>query len=52
MSNVEDDNNQGEINTKHRNYNADNDDVSEFYTNDVPKHKLLLVNPAIHFLIN
>ena len=33
MSNVEDDNNQGETNINHRNYNADNDDISEFHTN-------------------
>ena len=32
MSNVEDDNNQGEINNNHRNYNADDDDKSEFHT--------------------
>ena len=33
MSNVEDDNNQGEINVNHRNDNADDDDTSEFHTN-------------------
>ena len=33
MSNVEDDNNQGEMNTNHRKYNADDDDISEFHTN-------------------
>ena len=33
MSNVEDDNNHGEINANHRKYNADDDDISEFYTN-------------------
>ena len=33
MSNVENDNHQGEINTNHRHYNADDDDISEFHTN-------------------
>ena len=33
MSNVEDDKNQGIINTNHRKYNADDDDISEFHTN-------------------
>ena len=33
MSNVEDDNNQGKINDKHRKYNADDDDISQFHTN-------------------
>ena len=33
MSNIEDDNNQGEINVNHRKYNADDDDISEFHTN-------------------
>ena len=33
MSNIEDDNNQGEINTNHRKYNADDDDISEFHNN-------------------
>ena len=34
MSNIEDDNNQGEINVNHRKYNADDDDISEFNNND------------------
>ena len=33
ISNIEDDNNQGEINTNHRKYNADDDDISEFHNN-------------------
>ena len=33
-SNVEDNNKQGEINTNHRKYNADDDDISEFHNND------------------
>ena len=34
ISNVEDDNNQGEINTNHRKYNADDDDdISELHNN-------------------
>ena len=33
MSNIEDDNDQGEINFNHRKYNADDDDISEFHTN-------------------
>ena len=33
MSNVEDDNNQGEINVNHRKYNVDDDDILEFNTN-------------------
>ena len=33
ISNVKDDNNQGEINTNHRKYNADDDDISEFHNN-------------------
>ena len=33
MSNIEDDNNQGKINTNHRKNNADDDDISEFHTN-------------------
>ena len=33
MSNVEDDNNQGKINGKHRKYNVDDDDIWEFHTN-------------------
>ena len=33
MSNTEDDNNQGKINTNHRKNNADDDDISEFHTN-------------------
>ena len=33
MSNIEDDNNQGEINVNHRKYNADDDDISEFNNN-------------------
>ena len=32
MSIVEDDNNQREINVNHRNYNADDDDISDFNT--------------------
>ena len=32
MSNVEDDNNQGEINTNHLKYNTDDDDISELHT--------------------
>ena len=33
MSNVEDDNNQGEINTNNRKYNPDDDDISEIHNN-------------------
>ena len=33
ISNVEDDNNQGEINTNHLKYNAYDDDISEFHNN-------------------
>ena len=33
MPNIEDDNNQGEINTNHRKNNAYDDDISEFHTN-------------------
>ena len=33
ISNVEDDDNHGEINVNHRKYNDDDDDISEFNTN-------------------
>ena len=33
ISNVEDDNNQGERNTNNRKYNTDDDDISEFHNN-------------------
>ena len=58
-SNIEDDNNQGEINTKHRKYNADDDDILELHNNvnsdnseDRSRIQLLLVNPAIMFSLN
>ena len=59
MPNIEDDNNQGEINTNHRKYNPDDNDYQNFILmlivtiqKDAPKHKLLLVNPVIYFSIN
>ena len=59
MSNVEDDNNQGEINVNHRNDNDDDMVYQNFILmlivtiqKNVPTHKLPFGNPVIHFSIN